>query len=416
MMIDPISRHHPLELSRSAPRLAPVKQTRRDPLRYLRLCGGFLLASLVHAQEPAPDPVTRAQVRASINCGVDFLVGYQNKDGSWGGPTRTKGLNIYAPIPGAHHAFRAGASGLALSGLIDSGDTRSETAAAIEKAAAWAEKDLPDLRRADPTTTYNIWGHAYGLRALIRLHERETDPARKARYKELAQEQVGLVNRYADVNGGWGYLDLFDRLATQKPSGITTSFSSATVLLAMREGRDKLGLTLNEKVVTAALDSIKRQQFPDMTYAYSHSHMMRPRTDINRPAGSLSRSQACNATLRALGREGITDQVVTEWADRFLAREGFLSIARKRPRPHDIHFRISGYFYYYGIFYFTESVRFLPPEQQKPYAQKLAALILSRQEKDGSWWDYPLYDYHQPYGTGYCLMALAWCEEVMGKT
>lgn len=372
-----------------------------------------LLSTIARAQEAPPKPVTAEQVRASITRGVDFLVGYQNKDGSWGGPTRTKGLNIYAPVPGAHHAFRAGASGLALSGLVDSGDTRSETAAAIEKAAKWAEKDLPNLRRADPTTTYNIWGHAYGLRALIRLHDRVTDPALKSRYKELAQEQVDLVNRYADVNGGWGYLDLFDRLATQKPSGITTSFSSATVLLAMQEGSEKLGLTLNEKVVAAALDSIKRQQFPDMTYAYSHSHILRPRADINRPAGSLARSQACNAALRALGREGITDEVITEWADRFLAREGFLSIARKRPRPHDIHFRISGYFYYYGIYYFTESVRFLPMEKQKPYAQKLAALIISRQEKDGSWWDYPLYDYHQPYGTGYCLMALAWCESVM---
>ena len=371
-----------------------------------------LLSAFARAQEAPPKPVTPEEIRASITRGVDFLVGYQNKDGSWGGPTRTKGLNIYAPVPGAHHAFRAGASGLALSGLIDSGDARPETAAAIEKAAKWAEKDLPNLRRADPTTTYNIWGHAYGLRALTRLHGREADPVRKARYKELAQEQVELVNRYADVNGGWGYLDLFDKLATQKPSGITTSFSSATVLLAMHEGREKLGLTLNEKVVTAALDSIKRQQTPDMAYAYSHSHIMRPRTDINRPAGSLSRSQACNAALRALGREGITDEVVIEWADRFLAREGFLSIARKRPRPHDIHFRISGYFYYYGIHYFTESVRFLPLEKQKPYAGKLAALILSRQEKDGSWWDYPLYDYHQPYGTGYCLMALAWCESV----
>ncbi len=345
--------------------------------------------------------------------GVDFLVGYQNKNGSWGGPTRTKGLNIYAPIPGAHHAFRAGASGLALSGLIDSGDVRPETSAAIEKGAKWAEKDLPLLRRADQTTTYNIWGHAYGLRALIRLHEREADPAAKSRLKELAQLQVDMVSRYTDVNGGWGYLDVFDNITTQKPSGITTAFSSATVLLAMQEGREKLGLALNEKVATAALDSIKRQQTPDKAYAYSHSHIMRPRADINRPAGSLARSQACNAALRVLGRDGITDEVITEWADRFLAREGFLSIARKRPRPHDIHFRISGYFYYYGVYYFTESVRLLPPEKQKPYAERLAALIISRQEKDGSWWDYPLYDYHQPYGTGYCLMALAWCESVM---
>jgi len=390
----------------------------RTPLRSLRLCGGFLfLASLANGQEPVKDlpPATPEAIRAAITRGVDFLVGYQNRDGSWGGPTRTKGINIYAPIPGAHHAFRAGASGLALSGLIDSGDARPETAAAIEKAAAWAEKELPHLRRAEQTTTYNIWGHAYGLRALVRLHERETDPARKARFKELAQQQVDLVNRYADVNGGWGYLDLFDNIKTQKPSGITTAFSSATVLHAMQEGRKKLGLTLDEKVVTAALDSIKRQQTPDMAYTYSHSHIHRPRAEINRPAGSLARSQACNATLRIFGDEAVTDDVIITWSDRFLAREGWLDIGRKRPVPHETHFQISGYFYYYGIYYFTEAVALLPQELQADYAARLASLLIARQESDGSWWDYPLYDYHQPYGTGYALMALAWCRGVLAQ-
>lgn len=365
----------------------------------------------------APDqnllPATPQAITAAITRGVDFLIAAQNKNGSWGSATRTKNINIYAPLPGAHQAYRAGASGLALSGLIDSADPRPESIATIEKAAAWSIENLPKLRRADQTTTYNIWGHAYGLRALVRLHEREADPEKKAIYKKLAQEQIDLVNRYEDINGGFGYLDVFDDFTSQKPTGITTSFGSATVLLAMHEGREKLDLTLNEKVVGTSLDSIKRQQFPDKSYAYSHYHIMRPRLPINRPAGSLARSQACNAALRVFEREGITDEVIIEWADRFLAREGWLSIARKRPMPHDIHFQISGYFYYYGIFYFTESVRLLPPEKQKYYAEKLAALILSKQEKDGSWWDYPLYDYHQPYGTGYCLMALAWCREAM---
>ena len=373
------------------------------------------LLSPAQAQAPVNDlpPATPEAIGASIAKGVDFLIADQNKDGSWGSATRTKDINIYAPLPGAHQAYRAGTSGLALSGLIDSGDERPETSAAIAKAAAWSVENLPKLRRADQTTTYNIWGHAYGLRALTRLHLRETDPETKALYKTLAQGQVDLANRYEDINGGWGSLDLFDGLTTQQPTGITTSFSSATVLLAMHEAREKIGVTLDEKIVASSLDSIKRQQTPDKSYLYSHSFLMRPRADINRPAGSLARSQACNAALRVFGREGITDEVITEWADRFLAREGFLSIARKRPRPHDIHFRISGYFYYYGIHYFTESVRLLPPEKQKPYAEKLAALILSKQEKDGSWWDYPLYDYHQPYGTGYCLIALAWCRDVM---
>ena len=371
--------------------------------------------SIAHAQEPVKDlpPATPESIATSITRGVDFLIADQNKNGSWGSATRTKDINIYAPLPGAHHAYRAGASGLALSGLLDAADKRPEATATIGKATAWAVENLPKLRRADQTTTYNIWGHAYGLRALTRLHQRETDPEKKALYKTLAQGQINLVGRYEDINGGWGYLDVFDDFTSQKPTGITTSFSSATVLLSMHEAREILGVTLNEKIVSSSLNSIKRQQFPDKSYAYSHLHIKRPRASINRPAGSLARSQACNAALRALGREGITDEVIIEWADRFLAREGWLSIARKRPKPHDIHFKISGYFYYYGIYYFTESVRLLPPEKQKIYAERLAALILSKQEKDGSWWDYPLYDYHQPYGTGYCLMALAWCRDAM---
>jgi hypothetical protein len=31
---------------------------------------------------------------------------------------------------------------------------------------------------------------------------------------------------------------------------------------------------------------------------------------------------------------------------------------------------------------------------------------LALQEKDGSWWDFPMYDYHQQYGTSFALMAL----------
>ena len=39
--------------------------------------------------------------------------------------------------------------------------------------------------------------------------------------------------------------------------------------------------------------------------------------------------------------------------------------------------------------------------------------MLDRQEKDGSWWDYPLYDYHQPYGTAFALMTLQRCLPVV---
>ncbi|MEO7100233.1 MAG: hypothetical protein ABI162_12790 [Luteolibacter sp.] len=365
-------------------------------------------ASIAHAE------ATVDAINASITRGVDFLVTHQNTNGSWGNATHTKDLNIYAPLPGAHHAYRAGASGLALSGLIDAADSRPEVNAAIEKAAAWTASELPKLRRADQTTTYNVWGHAYGLRAISRLYQRETDPAKKTEWTRLAQEQVELVDRYEDVNGGWGYLDL-DDLRTEKPSGIPTCFTTATVLLAMDQARSVMGVKLNDKLVQHAIAGINTQRTPDFSYVYSFNHRMRPRIDINRPAGSLGRSQACNAALRVFGEKAVTDEVLTTWADRFLAREGFLSNVRKRPVPHEGQFRIAGYFYYYGIYYFTQSVRLLPKETHAAYAEKLAIILLERQEKDGSWWDYPLYDYHQAYGTGYALMSLAWCRDALKK-
>ncbi|MGA0853276.1 MAG: hypothetical protein ACO3RK_00505 [Luteolibacter sp.] len=358
---------------------------------------------------------TAKEIDASLRRGVDFLIQDQNANGSWGGATRTKKINIYAPLPGAHHAFRAGASGLALSGLIDARDARPEVKETIAKAAEWVSTELPHLRRADPTTTYNVWGHAYGLRALTRLHRIETDPSRKEHWARLAQEQVDLAKRYEEINGGWGYLDKFDEVTTQKPSGLPTSFTTATLLLAMDEARREMAVKISEPMTHRALESIRVQRTPDFSYTYSFNHRMHPRNEINLPAGSLARSQACNACLRVYGDAAVNDEVIHTWAERFLDREGFLSIGRKRPVPHETHFRISGYFYYYGIYYFTESVKLLPKATHADYARRLAAILLERQEKDGSWWDYPLYDYHQPYGTGYALMALSWCRDAIAE-
>ena len=59
----------------------------------------FLIACLLtpslRAAEQAPER-SGLDINRSIEQGADFLVSHQNKDGSWGNATRTKGLNIYA--------------------------------------------------------------------------------------------------------------------------------------------------------------------------------------------------------------------------------------------------------------------------------------------------------------------------------
>jgi hypothetical protein len=64
---------------------------------------------------PEIEAPTKAEIEESISRGVAFLLESQRPGGSWGSPTRTKGLNIYAPVPGAHHAFEAATTSLCLS-------------------------------------------------------------------------------------------------------------------------------------------------------------------------------------------------------------------------------------------------------------------------------------------------------------
>ena len=388
----------------------------KPALRTVAAALGLFLPLFAQGEEiasvpvPHPPPATRGQILDGIRRGVDYLLRSQHEDGSWGGPTRTKDLNIYAPLPGAHLAFRAGASALALCGVMDSADPRQQASESITRGTHWLETEASKLRRADQTTTYNVWGHAYALHAACRIFQR-ADAAGKERICGFARQQLDLLHRYEDINGGWSYLDF--EFYTQRPSGLPTSFTTATVLLAMRQTEQVMGLSPDQKTVASALALLRLLRTPDSCYVYAYPHRLRPAHPINRPEGSVGRSQACNAALRAYGDPLITDAVLETWTKRFFELEKWLDVARKRPIPHESFCKVAGYFYYYGVYYFAESVRFLPKEKQAEVAPFLASILLSHQEKDGSWWDYPLYDYHQAYGTGFALMTLAWCRDVM---
>lgn len=359
---------------------------------------------------PKPiEPVSSEELEASIRRGVDFLVETQNKDGSWGSATRTKDLNIYAPIPGAHRSYRAGTTALCVAGLIESGDERQEVMAAIERAEKWMFEDLADVRRSAPDVIYSVWGHAYGLTALKLMRDRLPDDLERfGKIDELMTKQVDMLRRYEVVDGGWGYYDF--NAQTQKPSGSSSSFTTATVLVALHHAKE-VGIEVPEKLIARATASIDRQQKPDFTYAYGEYLKDQPMRGINRPSGSLGRSQACNIALRMWGDEQITDKVLNVWLDRLYARNGWLDMGRKRPRPHESWDGVAGYFYYYGHYYAAYCIDALPQDDRPYFQDHLARIIMDKQEKDGSWWDYPLYNYHQPYGTGYALSTLVRCRK-----
>ncbi len=378
------------------------------PSQNVRLDGGYTL-------EPLSEAVTDADIRASIDRGVAFLIDKQNANGSWGSATRTKGLNIYAPVPGSHHAFRCGTTALALASLIEVGNPADPAVqAAIDRGENWLILHLPQLRRANATALYNVWGHAYGIEALVRMYDRHPyDRPRRRQILKLIQDEVERLGRYEFSIGGWGYYDFEHH--TQRPGGDPTSFTTATVLIAFRKAQ-ALGAKIPERLVLRGAKVIQLSQKPDLTYLYSLSFgmQMRPMYSINRAGGSLARSQACNLALREWGDTAMTDEVLAHWFDRLVARNGWLDIGRKRPIPHEAWFAVAGYFYYYGHYYGACALELLPADQQPLRAEHLARLMLDRQDGDGSWWDFPLYDYHQPAGTGMALMTLKRCLQTDG--
>jgi len=355
--------------------------------------------------QAVPPPGTEA-IDSSIRRGVAYLLGNQNKDGSWGSAALKGGLPIYAPVPGAYEAFHGAVTALAVSALIETGGDSQEVRQAVKRGEDWLIEHLPRLRRADPTTLYNIWGHIYGIQAFVRMHQRLPDTERRQKLVALIRGQIDLLMRYESVDKGWGYYDF--RVGARRPATDSTSFMTAAALVAFREAKD-IGVEVPEKLIKGAVDSIHRQRLPDFSYLYGEYLKYNPRHPINRPGGSLGRSQACNLALRLWHDERITDQVMKTWLDRLFARNGWLDMGRKKPIPHESFFAVAGYFFYFGHYYAGLSIQQLPAEDRSFYQDHLATLLMRLQSKDGSWWDFPLYNYHQAYGTAFALMTLRCC-------
>ncbi len=339
----------------------------------------------------------------SIRRGVDFLLENQNPNGSWGSPTRTTGMDVLAPMPGSHHSFQMACTSLVVMALHELRSDRPEVIAAAQRAEKYIVDNVSRVKRISPEVIYNVWAHAYAIRALVRMHDRAGDESRRRRIRLLIKSQVDLLNHFQMVQGGWGYYE-FD-YPTRHPGWSAMSFTTGTVLIALREAHE-IGMEIPGRIIEGGLRNLRHCRLPDGAFVYRDTGWWRPRHPINRHTGSLGRSQVCHLAMR-LWDEPIEDAMLRRWLDLLFNRLGWMDMARKKPIPHESFAANSGYFFYYGLFYASGCIEQLPADQRAPYREKLVAVLLALQEKDGSWWDYPLYNYHQTYGTAYALLCLA---------
>ena len=369
------------------------------------------VACCEESQQQRPQLLTdfdESQLDLAFDKGIQFLVLNQREDGGWGGPQWTGGVDS-DPVPGAFRSFDIAVTAMCLEALLAETDGDASVEDGRLRALRFLLDRTGNIKRAGPSDLPNVWAHCYCIQTFSRLHQVSTDQNEKSTLVSAIRRHMKGLERWQSIHGGWFYYGS----GMSQPINPSCSFVNAAVLVALARAKE-IGIEADDKMVKRAIEATKMMRKPDSSFMYT----MRVPTDkakamalINRPCGSLGRSQAGNVALRLWGDQQITDEVLKEWLDRLINRHGWLDMGRKRPIPHESHAAVAGYFYYFGMYYGGLCISQLPDDQRQLYQHHLADRMIKRQEQDGSWFDYPLYSYHKPYGTAFALLALEHCRQ-----
>jgi len=355
----------------------------------------LLLVLVAGCSSPPVDTVYERSVGGAIDDGVDYLVGSQSPDGSWGQGRETTDFDVMASVPGSHDAFRVGTTALCVTALREAGE-RTASKKGLDYLVSY-----DGVRRANRMEIYNIWAHINALETMARAWQEDKVPA----YKEAAERHLRWLETYETYIGGWNYYDFI--YGTEKPSMEPVSFATAAGLSALHRAR-AAGIAVPEPLIRHALSRLKEMRNPDGSFLYGSDFRYHPRHLANRDKGSLGRTQSGHYAL-ALWNEGkVGEKEIREGLDRLFQEHRFIEIGRKRPMPHEGWYFTAGYYYYFGHYYAAKLIEGLADKGD--YREQLKSVILPHQEPDGSWWDFHLYDYGKPYGTAFAIMTLLRCK------
>ena len=272
---------------------------------------------------PKPRPITPPkpeEITAAIDRGIQFLLDDQRPDGSWGSPENTKASTSTprrpapttpsAPASPASSSWRSSKPSRKLPTISGRRHRRPSIAASsgsIERVAATPP------------------GHA--RRTLQHLGPCLCDPGprpasqpcrRRSRSAGPAQETRRRLRPTC-----WA------ATASSAAAGPTTTccrHANPRRLRVQLHHRHRL-IALNEaevdrRQVPRAAHSRRRSprssasRIPTSATPTANTCALMPMHPINRPGGSLGRSQVCNLALRLYGDERVTDDVLETWLDR----------------------------------------------------------------------------------------------------
>ncbi len=376
------------------------------------------LAWLALAQEPArteafPAPAAAdATLENALASGVGWLVAHQNQDGSFGSHHSARPIEVLASVPGSQDAFRVATTALAVLALRETSSGERGAEEAVQRALGFLLEDCA-VKRQSGLEHYNVWAFGYALQCFGEELLRDPRGKRAPALSAACELLVTKLARYQTLDGGWGYLSM-NPVPTQQPSDTSMSFTTATILLGVERAR-AAGIGVPETLTRRALGEIQRSRLPDGAFLYGDYLQYRPRMGINERSGSACRAPVCLLALQRSGVEIATADFEQALEDLLVRFPDYQKAGVRRPIPHESWFQISGYFYLYGHAYAAYALEQLPTMLRRRAAELLVQAVMYCRDPDGSFWDYPLYSYHKPYGTAFALIALARARRVLGE-
>ena len=263
---------------------------------------------------------------------MDFLLASQNKDGSWGTGTVTRGFEIMSSVPGSHDGFRAATTALCVMALREAGESTAH-----DKGVQFLIRQ-GDAKRSDGPLLYNTWGNIYVTEALAIEIEHCTDEQFKQQLIKAADLQIHRLEQYETYVGGWNYYDFVAQ--TEKPSMGPTSFGTAAGLIALWEARHA-GLTVPQKMIDRATHRLREMRLPNGAYLYGADYKYIPRLPANQPKGRWAAiSPATCACGCGTTRKSMSPRSAKAWSissrstssSRWAGKGSFLMSRGTRPR------------------------------------------------------------------------------------
>ncbi|MEW6744845.1 MAG: hypothetical protein AB1486_18985 [Planctomycetota bacterium] len=355
--------------------------------------------------EPLPTAASAARpdVAKLMRDAVQWLVSNQNPNGSWGSHHSPRPIEVMASVPGGHEAFRVATTALCVIALEDSPYRPTEAQAAAARGLDYL-LDNYNVKRPNGFEFYNTWAIGYTLQCFGEWLGRKPDDPRAERIRAAVEHLIRKADIYQTPQGGWGYLDF--EAQTFKPSWAYMSFTTATMLVGLARVRDQ-GIEIPAHILDKGMRAIERSRTPEGNYLYGDYLRYRPRMGINQDKGSACRTPLCQYTMQLYGHEVSLAERRRALDDLLVNTTDFQRIASRRPIPHESWYQISGYFYLYGHAYAAYVLEQMPEEDQQRLWPAMVDALTHCHQPDGSFWDYPLYSYHKPYGTAFALMTLA---------